>query len=277
MIRLACLSISAYSWSIAVVSVYNVLAHYDQGIDITTWQMASNDGLADSPCFGGYATQNDLRLFAMSVRRERLMVQPGTELIPWLTNGATGGTHGAQTDAPGVAMYNMLLQLWANGATGFNMYTDYGTCELIMAMFCIGGAVLKLAVIRADDMEIWLAMRDAIAIVTPFEDLIMDGSPVSDGTISVGAEVRGAIVSGMQDRQTHTMLLASSVTPHGGATAFSVTSSHAGSGWRLCDVQTNVSTEASTSGVAVWASEAEFGSVLVFGAQTPCHKAQAGR
>ena len=64
-------------------------------------------------------------MLAMSVRRERQTVKQGTELIPWLTNGATGGTGGAQTDMPFTAMYNMLIQLWANGATGFNMYTDY--------------------------------------------------------------------------------------------------------------------------------------------------------
>lgn len=37
-------------------------------------------------------------------------------------------------------------------------YTDYGTYT----------------------MEIWLAFRDAISLVTPFEDLIMDGMPVAD-------------------------------------------------------------------------------------------------
>ena len=49
-----------------------------------------------------------------------------------------------QTSWPGVAMYNMLIQLFANGATGFNMYIDDITYDMA-----------KLA--------IWLAMRGAIS------------------------------------------------------------------------------------------------------------------
>ena len=62
-------------------------------------------------------------MLAMSVRRERRTVKRGTEIIPWLTNGGTPGTGGAQTGQPGVAIFNMLIQLFANGATGFNMCT----------------------------------------------------------------------------------------------------------------------------------------------------------
>lgn len=125
------------------------------------------------------------------------------------------------------------------------------------------------------DMEIWLAMRDAIAVVTPFEDLIMDGAPVSNGTITLQDGIQGAVVSGMEDRETHTVLLASSIKPYGSATGFSVTSSHAGAGtsWRLCDVQTLKFTQArGAPGVASWSSDGEYGSVLLFGAETPCHK-----
>jgi hypothetical protein len=234
------------------VYLYNFVASFNQGIDITQFQMGTNVGLADSPCFGGYLEQNDLAMFAMSVRREREAVKSGTEVIPWLTNGATGGTGGAQIQQPGIAMFNLLIQLFASGATGFNVYTDYGTYT----------------------MDIWLAFRDAIALVTPYEGLIMDGAPVAadKGAITVSSSAsRGAVVSGMEDLETHTMLIASSITPYGDATSFSIASSYANASWRLCDLATGVSKSASASGVVEWSSEAENGSVLVLGAHTPCH------
>jgi hypothetical protein len=232
------------------VYLYNFVASFNQGIDITSFDMGSNVGLADSPCFGGYLDQNDLAMLAMSVRRERQTVKPGSEVIPWLTNGGTPGTGGAQTDQPGVAMFNMLIQLFGNGATGFNVYTDYGTYT----------------------MEIWLAFRDAISLVTAYEDVIMDGAPIADGTITVaGSASAGAVVGGMEDLDTHTILIASSITPYGSATAFSVTMTHANTSWLLCDLATHVSKRAPDSGVVEWSSEAELGSVLVFGARTPCH------
>jgi hypothetical protein len=227
--------------------------------------MASNIGLADSPCFGGYQTQNDLTMLAWSTRRERLRIAPGSELIPWLTNGASAGTGGAQTDQPYVAMYNMLIQTFCSGATGFNMYTDLGTY----------------------DMEIWLAMRDAITIVTPFEDVIMDGRPIPSGTITLTlppTKTKGValVVSGMVGQQSEEaeiqggpnsrfILLASSVTPYGFPTGFSVVDPNADNTWRLCDLSSGRFAEASVDGVAEWKSEAEWGSVLLFGASTPCH------
>ena len=150
----------------------------------------------------------------------------------------------------------MLIQTFCSGATGFNMYTDLGTY----------------------DMAIWLAMRDAIAIVTPYEDVIMDGVPVPPGTVTMTTTTKGAVVSGMvgQQAQLHGgrsrfILLASSVNPYGLPTGFSVADPSAGITWRLCELSTGRFKRASAHGVAEWESEAEWGSVLVFGPSTPCH------
>ena len=45
-------------------------------------------------------------------------------------------------------------------------------------------------------MSLWLAMREAIAIATPYEDIIVDGEPAPDGTFTDLAAT--AVVSAMQ-------------------------------------------------------------------------------
>ena len=238
--------------------MFNILAGFDRGIDSTTWDMAASIGFADSPAFGGYMTQNDLRLLAMSTRRERETVKPGTEVIPWLTNGESAGTGGAQTSQPRLAMFNMLLQIFASGAVGFNVYTDYGNY----------------------DGAIWLAYRDAIALVAPFEDLLCDGMPAPEDRLHVpppASPHTGAVVSAMQDASSNALLIASSATPYGTPTSWSVSSPHANSSWKLCDLATNVSRRASEAGSAAWDSPAEHGSLLLFGPETPCHRHPSAR
>lgn len=75
-----------------------------------------------------YGVQNGLDVLAGSVREERLAVGTNSELIPWLTPGETVGTggNGVLSGAPGITMFNMLIQIFANGATGFNVYTSIG-------------------------------------------------------------------------------------------------------------------------------------------------------
>ena len=81
--------------------------------------MAAEIGLADMPSY--YGVENGLDVLASKVRRERLAVGTSSELTPWLTPGQTGGTGGPQSADPGRAMFNMLIQCFANGATGFNV------------------------------------------------------------------------------------------------------------------------------------------------------------
>ena len=145
-------------------------------------------------------------------------------------------------------MFNMLIQGFASGMTGFNVYTSDG-------MY---------------DMALWLAMRDAIAAVTPHEDLLCDGAPAPNATFSGVAAT--AVVSAMKAKDGSALLIASSTIPHGLATSFTVQADGADASWRLCDVSTLKSIDASSSGSASWKDEAEDGSVLLFAKQTPCHQ-----
>jgi hypothetical protein len=144
-------------------------------------------------------------------------------------------------------MFNVVIQAFASGATGFNVFASDG-------MY---------------DMSLWLAMRDAIALVQPYEDLICDGMPIAGGAITAAASA--AVVNGMMSAAGE-ILIASSTIPHGLPTQFTVASPHARASWVLCDLATNESVNASSAGVARWTNTgAEDGSVLAFGPATPCH------
>lgn len=164
-------------------------------------ELASNNtaaiGLADEPSY--YGVENGLDVLAGKVRSERLAVGTGSELIPWLTPGATGGTGGPpDINNPGGAMFNMLIQCWANGATGFNVYTSQGVydmsiwreCYVAISLYSNTYVCMCFPFQIAAKCMYWsntarylpaVAMRDAIALVAPHEDLVMDGvpSPVS--------------------------------------------------------------------------------------------------
>ena len=116
---------------------------------------------------------------------------------------------------PGVAMYNMLIQGFASGMTGFNVYTSIG-------MY---------------DMGLWLAMRDAIDVVTPHEDLLCDGAPAALTTFSDTAAV--AVVSGMAAKDG-SLLIASSTIPHGSATSWTATVSGADASCKNTSNQENL-------------------------------------
>ena len=129
------------------------------------------------------------------------------------------------------------------------------------------------------DMALWLAMRDAIAVVTPYEDLIVDGVPAPDGVFT--HESSPALVSSMMSVSSSktygpgTLLIASSTIPAGLPTAFTVTLPALGGGqispgWLLCDLVT-LKSVAPTGKSATWKSDNERGSVLLFGEKTPCH------
>lgn len=116
----------------------------------------------------------------------------------------------------------------------------------------------------------WLAIRDAIELVTPYEDLICDGSPAPQGNLHSLSS--SAVVNAMVDDNDGTLLIASSTMPAGAASSFVVQSAKGDDSWLLCDLATKRSVVASASGKAVWASENELGSILVFGRATVCHK-----
>ena len=71
-------------------------------------------------------SQNGVDILALEVRQQRLAIGTSAELIPWLTPGETTDAGGPQSGDPGRAMFNRLLHTFANGATGFNIYVDFG-------------------------------------------------------------------------------------------------------------------------------------------------------
>ena len=122
-----------------------------------------------------YESQNGIDTLALVVRQQRLAIGTTAPLNPWLTNGETTDTGGPQSADPGRAMFNRLLQTFVNGATGFNIYVNFGVY----------------------DMALWLGMRDAIDLVAPFEDIIMDGAPAPTAVFSSVAAT--ALVSAMAE------------------------------------------------------------------------------
>jgi hypothetical protein len=101
---------------------------------------------------------------------------------------------------------SFFLQLFANGATGFSMYPSVGIY----------------------DMSLWLAMRDVIELLTPFEDLLCDGTPATTAEVFPTLS-DAAVVSAMAATcdcpcpcAPPALLVASSTITHGLATQWSV-------------------------------------------------------
>ncbi len=118
-------------------------------------------------------------------------------------------------------------------------------------------------------MDLWLAMRDAIHVMTTYEDIICDGAPSSGTTFTDTADP--AVVSGMVDKDGSALIIASSTVPHGQATSWTATVQGADASWLLCDVVALTSVPVSSSGSAKWTNLAEEGSVLLMSKTTPCH------
>lgn len=120
------------------------------------------------------------------------------------------------------------------------------------------------------DMALWLAFRDVIDLVTPYEDIVMDGAPAPSSAFS---KLSGdALLSAMVDpAKGGRMLIASSTIPHGLPSSFTVVAEGATPAWMLCNVMTNHSVRVAVGGEASWDSRAEFGSLFLLGPKTPCH------
>ena len=118
------------------------------------------------------------------------------------------------------------------------------------------------------DMSIWLAFRDVVALVTAYEDVILDGQPSPAGTIVQLSDT--AVVSSMTAVDGR-VLIASSTLPYVRPSHFAVRGG--GSAWKLCNLATNASVAVGSDGMAHWDTANESGSLLLFGAETPCHHA----
>lgn len=104
--------------TLIVLSLFNCfLGHcmLDQVMFVVSWKHRLISGWMNR--------RGSLDVLAATVRAERLAVGTSVSLVPWLTPGQSGGTGGPQTADPRSAMFNALIQVFASGATGFNMFT----------------------------------------------------------------------------------------------------------------------------------------------------------
>ena len=254
-------------------ALYNAYARFDAGFQLETWPMLQAGGFASSPSC--YDLMNSLDRLAATVRAERLAVGRSTAVRPWLSPGQTTSDGGAPPEGidPGLVMFNSLLQVMCSGATGFSLYNSDGFV----------------------DGSMWLAVRDAVALLTPYEDLIMDGTPTPSGDLfglSANAVVSGMSAMASSGNGTEgseggvggAILIASSSLPFGSPSSFSVKSAAAaeaatqpqhgqGASWLLCDLRRPAaSVHAGADGVASWSSPVETGTLFLFGPNTPCHQ-----
>ena len=120
-------------------------------------------------------------------------------------------------------------------------------------------------------MGLWLAMRDVFSLVTPFENIILDGHPVADGAIYNCSE--HAVVNGMVAADG-SVLIASSSMPMGSEVVACIRSPAANRDWRLCDLWTNTTLGVLSVGhgdaAMCWHTAKETGSLLLFAVITPC-------
>ena len=101
-------------------------------------------------------------------------------------------------------------------------------------------------------MGLWLAMRDVFDVISDpgIESIILDGSPVADGTVFNSSE--HAVVNAMMGR--FSMLIASSSMPPGEAITACVRTRSSATvkqqDWKLCDLVTNETVPTTTTGAA---------------------------
>jgi hypothetical protein len=256
------------------VYMYDVNARFDRGFQITSWITAEKLGLPAEPAY--YESQNGIDVLALEVRQQRPCdwhICAVDSLADIRRDYRYGWTTERRPGWRDVQSFTASICQWSN------WYVNYFHA-VVGAALALDSVLLMLANVQHQsgfnmyvsfgcyDMGLWLAFRDAIDLVTPYEDIVMDGVPAPESTfrnVSTDAVVSGMVVGG------DGMLIASSTVPHGLPTAFTVVAMGATVSWMLCDLQTNRSMPVSSEGEVAWASTVESGSLLVLGPKTPCH------
>jgi hypothetical protein len=114
------------------------------------WAMLQASGCWSYP--GYYSAQKNPRMLAQRLRRERAALPRGWMLLPTLTPmGAIAFSGGVQRSE---YLFDVMVQLLANGATGLSIFEDSYT----------------------DDPGTYLALAEAISLAVPYEDVIINGT-----------------------------------------------------------------------------------------------------
>ncbi len=145
------------------IALFGVVPAYDYGYQAFRWSVLQDLGIIPQPSL--YRFQPRLDRFAQFVRLNRQALPPGYELIPWITTG----TYGEMAPA---RIFDVITHLFLNGATGFSLYSfdDF------------------------DDMADYLYIAEAVGLLAPYEDIILDGELAFEDI----TEVDNAVVSAMQ-------------------------------------------------------------------------------
>jgi len=142
------------------ISLYGFTAVNTRGWNVITRDLVQKHNLIFAPSL--YGSSTNLDQFGAIIRANRLVMPKGQEMIPYITNGCyifTKSDH----------MFNEVVHTFLNGATGFSYFRDQ----------------------NIDDMAHLIDMSNAIKLLSPHEDLIMDGdvafsdiSGTSNATVS---------------------------------------------------------------------------------------------
>ena len=127
-----------------------------------TWDLTNKYNIASS---GYYYSSRSPELLGRSIGLERKILGNNYDILPWLSAGTYG-------EMDSQLLYDHVLHTFLNGATGFSIFAEYDI----------------------DDMADVLSISKAIKLVSPHEDLIMDGDLAKDDI----SNIKNATVSAMK-------------------------------------------------------------------------------
>jgi len=126
------------------IGMYGVRAEYNLGYQVIPWDILQKYHIIPQPT--EYGPGHNLDMLSKGIRSDRSVLSQNYRLDPWLGIGWAG-----EFDSEYV--FDQVIHTFLNGATGFSIYSVY----------------------ELDDMSDILEISKAIKIVSPHEDLIMDG------------------------------------------------------------------------------------------------------
>ena len=147
---------------------YSNNARNNLGLQVTPWSIMQKHNFIAQPEL--YSLSRNLEEYSKVVRAEKLVLPKGYDLMPWLTTGV-------YSELDSELIFDQIIHTFTNGSTGFSMFNAS----------------------YIDDMADVLNISKAIKLISPFEDLIMDGD-VAHSDISSSSN---AVVSAMKQNSNY--------------------------------------------------------------------------
>ena len=147
------------------IGFFAARAAQNKGVGVFPWSILSELGQVSQPPYYGQHNTRNLPKMVASLRAEKAALGgSGARMIPWLTVDTEGPTTPA-------GCFDELVHVFLNGASGFSYFSDDDF----------------------HDMEYFLKIAEAMRLLAPFEDLIIDGALAVDGVTSSS----GCVISAM--------------------------------------------------------------------------------